>query len=332
MAPAPVIIPLRATGVGGMPKAGLRVTLLRTHGASKRLLQRVACMIATERGAAMSLGETWMLRGLAVAATAAVAGLAQGASVALVTDVVGDAVQGGEPVRLLGELAAGTEVAVGERSRVVVFYFADGSEWTLAGPGRYKLAARAPTAPPGAAPLEKRAAPAGLRDVKLRTDRIAQGGVVMRSASRPALTMPVDEVVLDADVRFAWEGFGPGARYQFELVDQAGTRLFGLDTTDSELRLPPAVRLQPGSSYYWSVRGRDAIGSHSFYRVAEFRVADAATTQRVNAALPKSDAPFSERVLYVALLEGVGARSAASAARQALAAERPAPWAPARGR
>lgn len=262
--------------------------------------------------------------------TAAMAAPAQAAAVALVTDVVSDVALGGEPVRLLGELSAGSELTVGERSQVVVFYFGDGSEWTLAGPGHYRVGARAPEALRGASPPQKRAAPAAFRDFKLRTDRITQGGVVMRGGERPTLTAPIDEVVLDSDVRFAWEAFGAGSNYQFELVDQAGTRLIASETQDTVMPLPPAISLQPGRTYYWSVRGRDASGTRTFYRVAEFRIADAATRRRLDAALPKAGAPFSERVLYVAMLEEIGARSAALAARRALASERPAPWVPAR--
>jgi hypothetical protein len=114
-----------------------------------------------------------------------------------------------------------------------------------------------------------------------------------------------------------------------EVVDSAGTRLLGTETAEAELALPSTVALQPGR-YYWSVRGRDATGTRTFYRVAEFRVADAATRRRLDAAQPKPDAPFSERALYAAMLEEAGARSAARAARDALAAERPAAWAPAR--
>jgi hypothetical protein len=39
------------------------------------------------------------------------------------------------------------------------------------------------------------------------------------------------------------------------------------------------------------------------------------------------DAPFSERALFIALLEDVGARSEAAQQRVQLAAERPVPWA-----
>jgi hypothetical protein len=269
----------------------------------------------------------------ALAAVLVAASAVRAATVALVTDVVGDAtlVNGAsEPLKLLGELPANAEVAVGGASHAVVFYLADGGEYTLRGPGRYTLAAKAPMAQKGAPAPEKKLAAAAYRDLKLRRDRVQRGGILMRGDPRPSLLQPVNEVVLDGSVTFAWEPVGDGASYQFELVDQAGQKLLIAETRDAELRLPDAVQLKPGRVYYWSLRGRDAQSPQPFYRAAEFHVADLTTKRRLDAARPKPDASFSERVLYAALLEEAGAASAALAWRHTLAAERPVAWAPGR--
>jgi hypothetical protein len=269
------------------------------------------------------------LAGLAFALALSVAS-AQAAPAALVTDVVGDSVfaPGSEPVRLLAEVAAGSVVRVAANGQLTLFQLADGSEYTVRGPGRWRVGTGAPEPQDGAAAAQKRAVAAPLREVRLRTDRVAQGGIVMRSSGRPALLTPVNETVLDRDVRFAWDSFGPGASYQFELVDQAGQKLLQAETADTELRLPSAVQLQAGQTYYWAVRGRGTTAASPAYRVAEFRVVDADTRRRIEAARPAADAPFSERVLFAALLEDAGARTDAGALRRALAAERPAAWAP----
>ena len=68
---------------------------------------------------------------------------ALGAGIALVADVVGDAVHNREPLKLLAELPANAELALAGDSQVVLFYLADGNEWTLKGPGRFRLAAQA---------------------------------------------------------------------------------------------------------------------------------------------------------------------------------------------
>jgi hypothetical protein len=267
---------------------------------------------------------------LATLAALAVAPWAAAAPVALVTDVDGSALQGGEPLRLLAEVQAGAEVDVADGGRVVVFYFGDGAEWTLAGPGRYRLVAKAPEAQRASPAPQRKAAPVAYRQFKLRTDRIAQGGMVMRGGEPDVLVAPVDEVVLAPDVRFAWQPTGAGVVYRFELVDDQGNRLVSTETKEAEARLPDHVKLAGGRTYYWSLRAAEGQGGPAFYRATGFRVADAATAQRVKAAAPKPDATFSERALYVALLEDVGAKTAARDARRALAQERAAAWAPAR--
>lgn len=261
----------------------------------------------------------------AVVAGASVA--AQAAGVALVADILGDAVHNREPLKLLAELPANAEVALAGGSQVVLFYLADGNEWTLKGPGRFRLASKAPQAQKGAQAPQAKVAAAAFQDLRLRPGRLAQGGVVMRGKG---LVTPVREVVVGPDVRFGWESLGDGVVYQFELVDTAGQRLFQSETSYTEVALPPGLQLVPGDAYYWSLRGRDAGGTQTFYRAAEFHMADAATRRRLDAARPAPEASVADRVLYAALLDDAGARTAADDIRRALAVERPVGWAPAR--
>jgi hypothetical protein len=265
--------------------------------------------------------------GLLAVATPLSAGAA---GIALVTDVVGNATLAALPsgsLKLLGELDAGVEVAIADHAQLVVFYLAQGAEYTLNGPGRYRILASGPEPLRGASPPERKATAAAYKELRLKTDRVAQGGMVMRGD--PILISPVTEVVLDGDATFRWRPFTSEASYQFELVDQAGVRLLTSETRDTEIRLPPSLALVPGHTYYWSLRGRDA-GGNTFYRAAEFRIADAALRRQIEAAQPKPDASFSERVLFAALLEETGMKTAAQAQRRALAAERPVAWADAR--
>jgi hypothetical protein len=255
---------------------------------------------------------------------------ASAAGIALVIDVVGNATVASVPsesLKLLGELNAGVEVAVPDHAQLVVFYLAEGAEYTLNGPGQYRILAKGPEALRGASPPQRKATAAAYKELRLKTDRVAQGGMVMRGD--PILASPVNEVVLDGDAAFQWRPFAREAKYQFELVDQAGARLLTSETQDTEIRLPPSLTLVPGHTYYWSLRGRDASGD-TFYRAAEFHVADAALRRRIEAAQPRPDAPFPERVLFAALLEEAGMKTAAQAQRRALAAERPVAWADAR--
>jgi hypothetical protein len=258
------------------------------------------------------------------------AGSVNAAGIALVTDVIGDATfvaAPAESLKLLGELNPGVEVAVSDHAQLVVFYLAEGAEYTLNGPGRYRILAKGPEALSGAPPPQRKATVAAYKGLRLKTDRVAQGGMIMRGES--ILATPVNEVVLDGNAAFLWRSFAPEASYRFELVDQAGTLVLTSETRDTEIRLPASLTLAPGHTYYWALRGRDAAG-HTFYAAAEFRVADAALRRQIEAAQPKPDAPFSERVLFAALLEEVGMKSLAQAQRRTLAAERPVAWADAR--
>lgn len=252
------------------------------------------------------------------------------AGIALVTDVVGDAAFAAvpaEPLKLLGELNAGAEVAVSDHAQLIVFYLNEGAEYTLNGPGRYRILAKGPEALRGAPPPQRKVTATAYKELRLKADRVAQGGMIMRGAS--ILANPVNEVVLDGNAAFRWRPFADEASYKFELVDQAGTLVLTSETRETEIHLPPSLTLAPGRTYYWALRGRNAAGN-TFYAAAEFRVADAALRRRIEAARPKPDAPFSERVLFAALLEEAGMKSLALAQRHTLAAERPVAWADAR--
>ena len=263
---------------------------------------------------------------LTIAVVPALAIAAPAASVALVTDIVGNAIlatRPSQPLKLLTELAAGAEIVVAENTQLVVFYLGDGAEYTFNGPGRYRLQVRGPKALRGGVPVRK-ASPTVYRTLRVKTERVAQGALATRSD--PILLFPVSEVVLDGSAGFTWRRFAPEAAYQFELVDGSGTRLLFAETRDTEIRLPPTMRLTPGETYYWSVRGRDELGN-TFYRPSEFRVADIVSRERLEAAAPAADAPFSERVLYAALLDQAGCVSAAQVQRRILGVERPVGWA-----
>jgi hypothetical protein len=269
-----------------------------------------------------------LVASLALVASAA---FARAAPVALVTDVVGHAEQGGEALRILAEIDAGREIALQRDATVVVFYLADGNEWTLRGPGRYRLAAKAPEATAAGTPqATRRPGPPAYRDIRLRANRLQQGGLVMRAGAMDEpmmLVAPVKgEVLLSPDVVFRWMPLDGARVYQFELVDRAGRKLVATETAETRFAPPPSVRLEPGRTYYWAVRAHGPTAAQPTFRLAEFTVADEVVRRRLDAARPKPDAPFAERALFVALLEDVGARSEAGQERARLAAERPAEW------
>ncbi len=282
-----------------------------------------ATLLRTGRLLALATG----LIALTTAGILAFASMAEARPVALVTDVVGDVKNGADAVVLLAELDAGREIAVGADSTAVVFYVGDGTEWVLKGPGRYRLGSKGPEPQAGAPAAARRPAPAAFRDIKLRPEKVRQAAVIMRGRNL-TLAAPVnDDVVVTSDVRLSWVlDNARDTEYEVELVDANGKLLHKSKTTNVQLLLPDDVRLAPGQRYTWAVTARERGLPQPLYAIGEFRVADATTRARVDKARPKPDAPFSERVLFVALLEDVGAKSAAAEQRRALSSERPASW------
>ncbi len=282
-----------------------------------------ATLLRTGRLLALATG----LIALTTAGILAFASMAEARPVALVTDVVGEVKNGSEAVALLAEIEAGREIAVGTDSTAVVFYVGDGTEWVLKGPGRYRLGNKGPEPQAGTPAAARRPAPAAFRDIKLRPEKVRQAAVIMRGRNL-TLAAPVnDDVVVTGNVRLSWVlDNARDTEYEIELVDSNGKLLHKSKTTNVQLPLPDVVRLAPGQRYTWAVTARERGLPQPLYAIGEFRVADAATRARLDKARPKPDAPFSERVLFVALLEDVGAKSAAAEQRRALSAERPAGW------
>lgn len=274
-------------------------------------------------------GAGWLLA-VATAVLVAASSRADAAPVALVTDVVGDARHGQEPLKLLVELDAGRELSLAADATVVVFYVGDGSEWVLKGPGRFRLANKGPEAQGGAPAAKKRPGPPAFRDIKLRPDRVRQAAVILRGRNL-TLKSPVNNYVVLKDVRLAWAlDNASDTEFEVEVVDSGGKRVLKEKTQALEILLPDDARLEPGQRYTWAVMARERGLPQPLYAIGEFRVADPVTRRRIENARPKADAPFSERVLFVALLEDIGAKSAADEQRRALAAERPVGWATAK--
>ena len=275
----------------------------------------------------LSLRTRWLLA-FASAAVFAAHSRADAAPVAMVTDIVGDVKQANEPLRILAELDAGRELSLAADATVVVFYVGDGSEWVLKGPGRYRLAAKGPEAQGGAPVAQRRPGPPAFRDIRLRPDRVRQAAVILRGRSLTLKSPVNDDVVLTRDVKLSWTlDNARDTEFEVEVADSSGKRILKEKMRTLDFSLPVDARLEPGQRYTWAVMARERGLPQPLYAIGEFRVADTATRTRIENARPKADAPFSERALFVALLEDVGAKGAADEQRRALASERPAAWA-----
>jgi len=74
-----------------------------------------------------------------------------------------------------------------------------------------------------------------------------------------ALT-PTAGATITPSTQFVWRREGD-ARYQLRIVDSTGALVWMTTTNDSSARLPPSVRLQRRSRYFWYV---DALRSDGF--------------------------------------------------------------------
>jgi len=237
----------------------------------------------------------------------------------MVADLEGGiALPGGPMLRLLDELAPGQVVVMAKDARMVLVDLASGDEQVFKGPGRFRFDASGHLQ--GLRPVEVRKHPA-LGPMKLRLGGMAQVALVMRSGlPAPSLeVLPKGPLVLETAPEFRWQPQGVQATYQFKLFNSKGGTL--LDRTLSETRLQ-APALKPGEDFTWVLEARLPERPP---RIASGRiqVADTATREALLLSRPALGAPFSERLVYAALLEDAQIGDDARAAWQLLAEERP---------
>jgi hypothetical protein len=120
---------------------------------------------------------------------------------------------------------------------------------------------------------------------------------------------------------FAWVDPQGSAHFEFTLQDDDGAVVLSTEVTGARFAYPPgAPALQPGRTYWWSVRTRDAAPRRSW--TAGIRIVDGAERAALDAAgRPSLDALLAAGIWYDAL-EIVDARAggktdAAAAARRA---------------
>ena len=72
---------------------------------------------------------------------------------------------------------------------------------------------------------------------------------------------PADgDTIRGANPRFTWRSRGADVLYHLSLTDTRGRALWTIDTRDTTVVLPPNVRLEVGTRYFWLV---DALGTNA---------------------------------------------------------------------
>ena len=252
--------------------------------------------------------------------------MAQGAAVALVTDLQGRATitSAGRSLdaAMLANLEAGTQAQLAPGSTLVVLYLADGSEYQFKGPAQVQFRADRPEVSSGA-PAVRRSAPSVMQ-VRVNPGGVSQGAIVMRSMGsvRIRLLEGSGTLVLDAQPELAWAAPLPDLRYSLDIADDAGRTLHKVEVGDTRTRLPASIGLREGATYTWEVSARAPDGRRYSGR-GEFAVAAASLREQVLAARMQVDSTVSAQVAFAWWLDHQQLRDEARRLWRELARQRP---------
>jgi hypothetical protein len=243
------------------------------------------------------------------------------APVAFVADVKGNAtIEGDGTLVFLAELATGTRLFLGSGATVAVTYAASGAEFTLTGPGEFRVEAREVSAQKGARPARKSVTSLPDPTVVARVSRTATASLRMRGIVPPAeagfaLEYPADMRVTSLQPVMRWRGDPAAEAATLILNDANGKEIWKARVKPGSTR--PSVKLAPASTYRWTVMTPRGMIGEARFETLPAPIAAKAEKSRASAKT------FSERVLHALLLQDIGASQEARDAWAALARERP---------
>lgn len=263
-------------------------------------------------------------------AIAALSVPAQGAGVAMVTDLQGKASMTSEgrsrDLTILAELDAGTVVQLGAGGTLVALYLDTGDEYVFNGPAAIDFRLGQPVVQSGAKPERRNLALGkGARDIRIKPVGIAQGAMVMRSTRGDAhiqLQSLNRTRTLEAQPEFRWSGPQNDLKYGFSLDDETGRLVYEAQVSATSLKLPAGVQLKEGAPYTWRVSA-SLPGGRRYSSFAEFVIAPADVRAQAEALRPVASAPLSARIAYAAWLDQMDLLDEARKYWKLAAAERP---------
>ncbi len=94
------------------------------------------------------------------------------------------------------------------------------------------------------------------RDVAERETMLRDGGPAVEEGVRKFGTVaPLDGARVEslAGAVFLWREMAPGAYYSLTVTDERGDLVWSGSTTDTLLRLPADLEVEPGDRYFWFV-------------------------------------------------------------------------------
>jgi hypothetical protein len=127
---------------------------------------------------------------------------------------------------------------------------------------------------------------------------------------------------LSATPEFRWKAQGPNATYHFKLQDPQGQVVFELTQGECSIQVPEHLALGEDTAYTWVLDTKLTDGAQD-RRSGQIKVVPKAIREQLQGARPALDAPFSERLVFAALLEQHELHGEARAYWQSLAKDRP---------
>lgn len=243
--------------------------------------------------------------------------------VALVTELSGSGTLGVRPqahaLELLQDLAPGARVTLASGARAVIVHTASGVVYELAGPGNFRVLARAVEAADGKGRVNRRELPAEIRSYKLNPATAAQASIVLRGGGDVRLDGPQGGVLAEDELRYGVSGTLKDA--QLEVFDEHGSPVLRLAGPDGVFNLKGRHAWMPGRRYRVQVSGTDVRGRPAQLKSA-FLLVPPEVAARLQGRAPAAATAATDWIVYALALESVGANATARTIWRSLHATR----------
>jgi hypothetical protein len=259
----------------------------------------------------------------ALVAGAAFTCTAYAQTVAIVSDLKGEARIAGSPAKVMSELTKDSAIELGRDGRASVMFLASGKEFSVRGPGAFQIEGEGLKASVGAAPVARQTAWRVSNDVVVKVAETAPASIRMRSiAPRVELLSPTRGKLSNLKPSFAWTAGSADTTVQFELLEGDTGRdvVIAARAQGDKFLLPANVSLRAGKTYRWSVKRSDNPDSAA---EATFATLSDADLLRVTRQRPRDNAAISDWVMYGLTLHDMGAYADAKVVWERLAKVRP---------
>lgn len=223
--------------------------------------------------------------------------------VALVVLIEGDVQVGKWPLSLHHSAAIGETVVLGKGGKVALLYPQEARLWTVQGPGKVRVAAKAPAALDKHVRVESRVLPAVYREVEVGNGNVAQGALVLRAGTPIRITGPRMGLWLEPRGELQWSAPAWARTFDVEVSRADGVVMQNLTASEPRLQI---ADLQPGAAYIVRVAATDDAGRRHGDSI-RFTVAEERRAGELLAARPAANSDAQGRAAYAALLAAIAA-------------------------